>query len=65
MDRNWGCSFESVKYNQTLNPEAEKNADLVEGLEGPVGERIMEGYIKGGDSKKNPPTEFGVVTISQ
>jgi hypothetical protein len=65
LDRNWGRSFESAKYNQTLNTDAGKIANPVEGLEGPVGERIMEGYMKGGDPKKKPPTEFGVVTIKQ
>jgi hypothetical protein len=65
LERNWGRSYEAAKYNQTLNPEAGKNTKPVEGLQGPVGERIMEGYMKGGEQRQQPPSEFGVVTIKK
>jgi hypothetical protein len=52
VDKNWGRSFEAAKYNQTLNPDAEKNLAPVEGLDGSVAERVMEGYKKGVDQKK-------------
>ena len=65
LDENWGRSFEAAKHNQTLNPEAEKNLKPVEGLQGPAAERIMDGYIKGGEQKQQPASEFGVVTIKK
>jgi hypothetical protein len=66
LDKNWGRSFEAAKYNQTLNPEAEKNLAPVEGLQGPVAERIMEDYKKGGEQKKQTqPSGVGVMTIQQ
>ena len=65
LDKNWGRSYESAKHNQTLNPEADKNTKPVEGMQGPAAERIMEGYVKGGEQKQQPASEFGVVTIKR
>ena len=66
LEKNWGRSFEAAKYNQTLNPEAEKNLAPVEGLDGSSAERIMESYKKGGEQKKEErPSGFGVMTIQQ
>ena len=66
LDNNWGRSFEAAKYNQTLNPDAEKNLAPVEGLEGPVAERVMEDHEKGGEQKKQAkPSGVGVMTIQQ
>jgi hypothetical protein len=65
LDKNWGRSFEAAKHNQILNREAEKNLAPVEGVDGVVEERIMEGYIKGGDQKKQGSSEFGVLTIKK
>ena len=66
LEKNWGRSFEAAKYNQTLNPEAEKNLAPVEDLEGPNAERIMESYKKGDEQKKQAtPSGFGVMTIQQ
>jgi hypothetical protein len=66
LDKNWGRSFEAAKYNQTLNPQAEKNLAPVEGLQGPVAEKIMEDYKKGGEQKKQAqPSGFGVLSIQQ
>jgi len=64
VDKNWGRSFEAAKYNQTLNPEAEKNLAPVEGLDGSVAEGVMEGYKKGGNEKKEAkPSGIGVIRI--
>ena len=64
LDKNWGRSFEAAKYNQTLNPDAEKNLAPVEGLDGPVAERVMEGYKKGVDQKKqSKSSRMGTITI--
>jgi hypothetical protein len=47
LDRNWGRSFESAKYNQILNPEAGKDLEPVVGLDGQAAEKNMEKYRKG------------------
>ena len=65
LDENWGRSFESARYNQILNPDAGKLSEPVEGLEGPAAERVMEGYMKGGEQKQKASSEFGVVTIKK
>ena len=65
LDKNWGRSFESARYNQILNPEAGKLPEPVEGLEGPAAERIMKGYMKGDAQKQKASSEFGVVTIKR
>lgn len=52
LDRNWGSSFESAIYNQTLNPEAGRNTEPVEGLDGQVAEKNMEQYKKTGSAGK-------------
>ena len=40
----WGRSFELAKYNQYLNPEAGKNLEPVEGLNGWAADAVMAGY---------------------
>jgi hypothetical protein len=42
LDQNWGRSYETALYNQILNPEAGKNIEPVEGLEGPAAERVIK-----------------------
>ncbi len=34
LDRNWGRSYETARYLQIVNPDAEKNLDPVLGLDG-------------------------------
>jgi hypothetical protein len=65
LDKNWGRSYETAKHNQILNPDAGKQTGPVEGMQGPAAERIMNGYIKGGEPDQQNPTEFGVVTIKR
>ena len=65
LDRNWGRSFESAKHQQILNPEAGKNVEPVVGFEGAAEEKIMEGYIAGGRSKKQSSSEIGILTIKK
>jgi hypothetical protein len=56
LDSNWGRSFDTARFNQTLNPDADGNLAPVEGLEGPAADRVMGGYIKGaGEAKKQTP----------
>ena len=42
LNQNWGRSFESALYNQTLNPETGKNLEPVEGIEGSTAERFLQ-----------------------
>jgi hypothetical protein len=41
---NWGRSFESAKFNQTLNPDAGKTLEPVEGLDGTAADHSVESY---------------------
>ena len=34
LEKNWGRSYETAKYNQILSPDAGKNIDPVLGLDG-------------------------------
>ena len=45
LDKNWGRSYESARYNQILNPEADKNLEPVEGISGPAAEKIIAGAM--------------------
>jgi len=55
LEKNWGRSFEAAKYNQILNPEAGRNADPVEGLDGEAAEANTAKYLKGFTSEELPP----------
>lgn len=46
LDRNWGRSFESMRYMQWVDPEAGKNLDPVLGLDGKASEYNVEKYQK-------------------
>ena len=64
LDKHWGSSFESAKYNQILNPDAGKNLDPVVGLEGPTAQQTMERYqenLKAKPSKKVYNINLGTV----
>jgi hypothetical protein len=44
LDKNWGRSVETAKYNQILNPDAGKNLAPVEGLDGNAAENSVQKY---------------------
>ena len=46
MDRNWGRSFETALYQQILNPDAGKEPEPVDGLDGDAAVRNLEQYRK-------------------
>jgi hypothetical protein len=64
LEKNWGRSFESAKYNQMLNPDAGDNPAPVVGLDGEAAETVWKGHLKKESGTKGP-TEFGVVTGKQ
>lgn len=46
LDNNWGKSYETARSQQILNPDADKNLDPVEGLDGDAALRSLEHYRK-------------------
>jgi hypothetical protein len=65
LEKNWGRSYESMKYNQMLNPEAEKNLEVVTGLDGQAAKDSVEKYRKTFKGKEKGDTyNFNLGTIS-
>jgi hypothetical protein len=56
VEMDYGTSFKLAKFNQTLNPEAEKNLEPVTGIDAQVGDKIMEKYQKSFERPLPPPT---------
>ena len=56
LNANWGRSFEMAKYNQNLNPEAGKNLEPVEGLNGWAADAVMAGYQGSFKGEQGAPT---------
>jgi hypothetical protein len=52
LDKNWGRSYEAAKYNQILNPDAGKNLNPVEGLDGVASENAVNKYDESFKEKK-------------
>lgn len=46
VEMDYGTSFKLSKFNQTLNPDAEKNLDPVVGLDGQAADKLMDKYQK-------------------
>jgi len=46
LERNWGRSFESMRYMQMVDPEAGKNLDPVLGLDGNASNHNIDKYQK-------------------
>ncbi len=51
----YGTSHKLAKFNQTLNPQAEKNLEPVTGLDGRIAEATIERYRKGFQEKAQAP----------
>lgn len=47
LDKNWGRSFETARFNQILNPDAEKNPEPVASLDGIAALNNLDRYRKG------------------
>jgi len=56
LETDYGTSHKLSKFNQTLNPEAEKNLQPVEGFDGTAAEATKERYDKGFEKETKPPT---------
>ena len=59
LEKNWGRSVETAKYNQILNPEAGKNLTPVEGLSGKAADNSVQKYE---DSFKKETTQENTST---
>lgn len=55
LDKNWGRSFESAKYNQIIDPVPGNNNPVV-GLDGQAAVNIVEGY-KNSFKAESQPTQ--------
>jgi hypothetical protein len=55
LNKNWGRSYETAKYNQILNPEAAKNLEPVTGLDGQPSDYNVNKYKE--SFKKTEPRE--------
>jgi hypothetical protein len=54
-NRNWGRSYGTAIYNQMLNPDAVKNLDPVEGLDGIAADNNVKKYEE--SFKQSEPQE--------
>jgi hypothetical protein len=53
LEKNWGRSFEAARTAQILNPDGVDNSAPVEGLHGPVVERILDDhFLRKADKKE-------------
>lgn len=55
LDKNWGRSYETAKFNQIVNPEADKNLDPVVGLDAVAAEKNMKKYRKSFEKETERP----------
>ena len=54
----YGTSFELQKYNQTLNPEAEKNLEPVVGIDARAAQNIEDKYQKSFEQTQPSTTSY-------
>ena len=47
VETDYGTSYKLARFNQTLDLEAEKNIEPVEGMEGRTSQKIVERYEQG------------------
>lgn len=60
MDQHFGEAVNTAKAQQTVNPDASRNADPVAGLDGPAAKFTIDRYQK---SYQTPPPPINVFTI--
>ena len=56
LEMDYGTSHKLAKFNQTLNPEAEKNREPVTGFDGGAAQGVIGRYHKGFEEKTPAPT---------
>src|SRR4030042_1051118 len=55
VEMDYGTSFKLAKFNQTLNPQAEKNLEPVIGFDGSAAQAAVGRYRKGFEEKTSAP----------
>jgi len=58
VEMDYGTSFQLQKFNQTLNPEAERNLEPVAGISGTAAQSNVEKYEKGFEKESAPATTY-------
>jgi len=56
LEKNWGKSYESAAYNQTLNPDADKTLKPVDALDGQASKNLHQKYQDGFKTKEEKQT---------
>ena len=56
----YGTSYQLQKYNQTLNPEAEKNLAPVTGMDGRAAQGAVDKYEKGFEKESQTSTSYQI-----
>ena len=56
LEMDYGTSFKLAKFNQILNPDAEKNLEPVIGLDADPAQKIMDRYYKSFETPPQKPT---------
>lgn len=64
LDKNWGRSVETAKYNQTLDPEAGKNLAPVEGLDGKAAGYAVDKY-ENSFRKETKPESVSTTSVAK
>lgn len=64
VEMDYGTSHKLAKYNQILNPEAEKNLKPVEGMDGKAANAAMEEYHKGFGGQQGSQSKESLLTIN-
>lgn len=62
LNKNWGRSLETAKYNQIINPDAGNNTEPVSGLDGSAGEYNM-GKYKDSFKKAGPKEVVNILKL--
>jgi len=62
LERDYGTSYRLARFNQTLDPEAEKNLKPVTGMSGPASQLVIERYYK--DFEKHPAAQAQAYSIN-
>jgi hypothetical protein len=55
-EMDYGTSYKLAKFNQVLEPAAEKNLDPVYGLDGQIAEKVMDRYGASFERPSQAPT---------
>jgi len=65
LDKNWGRSVETAKYNQILNPDAGKDLTPIEGLSGQAAENSVQKYENSFKKETKQESTSTTATITQ